>query len=44
MGRPSKPTDGQKVEARRRRAEGATIEELALSYDVGLATISRLSR
>jgi DNA invertase Pin-like site-specific DNA recombinase len=41
MGRPSKPTDAQKVEARR-RAEGATLKELARSYDVGLATISRL--
>jgi hypothetical protein len=42
MGRPSKLTDAQKVEARRRRAEGATLKELAESYDVGLATISRL--
>ena len=44
MGRPSKLTDAQKAEARRRRAEGATLTELARSYDVGLATISRLSR
>lgn len=44
MGRPSKLTDVQKTEARRRRAEGATIKELAKSYNVGLATISRLSR
>ena len=44
MGRPSKLTDTQKAEARRRRAEGATIKELARSYNVGLATISRLSR
>jgi len=44
MGRPSKLTDTQKKEARRRRAEGATIKELAKSYNVGLATISRLSR
>lgn len=44
MGRPSKLTDAQKTEARRRRAEGATIKELAESYNVGLATISRLSR
>src|SRR5271157_3970845 len=44
MGRPSKLTDAQKAEARRRRAEGATLAELARSYDVGLATISRLSR
>jgi DNA-binding CsgD family transcriptional regulator len=34
-------TDAQKVEARR-RAEGATLKELARSHDVGLATISRL--
>jgi DNA invertase Pin-like site-specific DNA recombinase len=43
MGRPPKLTDAQKAEARRRRAEGATLKELAQSYDVGLATISRLS-
>jgi DNA invertase Pin-like site-specific DNA recombinase len=41
MGRPSKLTDAQKAEACRRRAEGATLKELAESYDVGLATISR---
>ena len=44
MGRPCKLTAAQKVEARRRRAEGATLKELAQSYSVGLATISRLSR
>ena len=44
MRRPSKLTDAQKAEARRRRAEGATLTELARSYDVGLATISRFSR
>lgn len=43
MGRPSKLTDAQKVEARCRRAEGATFQELAQRYDVGLATISRLT-
>jgi DNA invertase Pin-like site-specific DNA recombinase len=42
MGRPSKLTHVQKVEARR-RAEGATLKELAESYGVGLATISRLA-
>src|ERR1700730_7858575 len=42
MGRPSKLTEAQKVEARRRRAEGATLKELAESYYGGLATISRL--
>ncbi len=38
MGRPPK----QQKEARRRRAEGATLKELAKSYNVGSATISRL--
>jgi DNA invertase Pin-like site-specific DNA recombinase len=42
MGRPSKLTDLQKAEARRRRAEGATLAELARSYGVGKSTISRL--
>jgi DNA invertase Pin-like site-specific DNA recombinase len=42
MGRPSKLTEAQKAEARRRRAEGATLAELARSYDVGKSTISRL--
>src|ERR1700726_4129285 len=44
MGRPSKLTDAQKAEARRRRAEGATLAELARSYHVGKSTISRLTR
>jgi DNA invertase Pin-like site-specific DNA recombinase len=35
MGRPPKLTDAQKAEARRRRAEGATLAELARSYGVG---------
>ena len=43
MGRPSKLTDAQKAEARRRRAEGATLAELARSYGVGKSTISRLA-
>jgi DNA invertase Pin-like site-specific DNA recombinase len=42
MGRPPKLTDVQKAEARQRRAEGATLKELALSYNVARATISRL--
>jgi DNA invertase Pin-like site-specific DNA recombinase len=42
MGRPSKLTDAQKAEGRRRRAQGATLVELARSYDVGKSTISRL--
>jgi hypothetical protein len=33
MCRPSKLTDAQTAEARRRRAEGATIAELGRSYD-----------
>ena len=43
MGRPPKLTPQQQKEARRRRAEGATLKELAKSYNVGPATISRLS-
>jgi DNA invertase Pin-like site-specific DNA recombinase len=42
MGRPSKLTAAQKAEARRRRAQGATLAELARSYGVGKSTISRL--
>jgi DNA invertase Pin-like site-specific DNA recombinase len=43
MGRPSKLADALKAETRQRRAEGATLKELARSYDVGLATILRLA-
>jgi DNA invertase Pin-like site-specific DNA recombinase len=42
MGRPSALTPQQQAEARQRRAEGATLKELAQSYNVGRATISRL--
>jgi hypothetical protein len=42
MGRPPKLTDAQRAEACR-RAEGARLKELAESYDVGLATISRFT-
>jgi DNA invertase Pin-like site-specific DNA recombinase len=42
MGRPPRLTDAQKAEARRRRAQGATLSELARSYDVSMSTISRL--
>ena len=42
MGRPPKLNLSQQAEARRRRAEGATLTELAKSYNVGVATISRL--
>jgi DNA invertase Pin-like site-specific DNA recombinase len=43
MGRPPKLTPQQQKEARRRRAEGATLKELLKSYNVGRATISRLA-
>jgi DNA invertase Pin-like site-specific DNA recombinase len=43
MGRPPALTQQQQEEARRRRAEGAMLKELAESYNVGRATISRLS-
>jgi DNA invertase Pin-like site-specific DNA recombinase len=43
MGRPSALTLQQQDEARCRRAEGATLRELATSYNVGIATISGLS-
>jgi DNA invertase Pin-like site-specific DNA recombinase len=42
MGRPPALTPQQQAEARKRRAEGATLKELAQSYNVGRATISRL--
>jgi DNA invertase Pin-like site-specific DNA recombinase len=42
MGRPPKLTPQQQKEARQRRAEGATLAELARSYGVGKSTISRL--
>ena len=44
MGRPPKLTPQQQREARRRRAQGETLKELAKSYNVGRATISRLAR
>jgi DNA invertase Pin-like site-specific DNA recombinase len=42
MGRRPKLTEAQQAEARRRRAQGATLAELARSYGVGKSTISRL--
>jgi DNA-binding MurR/RpiR family transcriptional regulator len=36
-------TAAQKAEAQRRRAKGATLAELARSYDVSRSTISRLA-
>ena len=42
MGRPPKLTPQQQKEARQRRVEGATLKELAESYNVGVAPIARL--
>jgi DNA invertase Pin-like site-specific DNA recombinase len=42
MGRPPALTPQQQNEARQRRAEGATLKDLARSYNVGRATISRV--
>jgi DNA invertase Pin-like site-specific DNA recombinase len=39
MGRPAALTPAQQKEATRRRAEGATLQELARSYNVSRATI-----
>jgi DNA invertase Pin-like site-specific DNA recombinase len=44
LGHPPKLTDAQREEARLRRAEGATLKELAQTYDVGLTTIFRISK
>ena len=41
MGRPLALTPQQQAEARQRRADGATLKELAQSYNVGKSTISR---
>ena len=43
MGRKPKLTEAQQAEARNRRAEGATLAELAGSYGVEKSTISRLA-
>jgi DNA invertase Pin-like site-specific DNA recombinase len=43
MGRPPKLTPAQKAEARKRRAQGATLAALARSYHMGKSTISRLT-
>ena len=43
LGRPPRLTPQQATEARRRRADGATLKELADSYNVSKATISRLT-
>jgi DNA invertase Pin-like site-specific DNA recombinase len=44
MGRPPALTLTQRKEATRRRAQGATLQELAHSYDVGISTIRRATR
>ena len=41
MGRPFKLTDHQKREAIKRRNQGETLADVARSYDVSQATISR---
>src|SRR3954452_18244920 len=43
MGRPPSLTAAQQKEATKRRAAGATLRELAHSYNVSRATISRLT-
>ena len=43
MGRPPSLTPEQKKEAIRRREHGETLAELARSYNVSRATISRLT-
>ena len=40
MGRPASLTPAQQKEATRRRSQGATLQELADSYNVGISTIS----
>jgi DNA invertase Pin-like site-specific DNA recombinase len=42
MGRKPKLTEVQQAEARKRRAQGATLAELTRSYGVGKSTISHL--
>ena len=44
MGRKPKLTEAQQNEATRRRAEGATLDELARSYNVGISTIRLATR
>jgi len=42
MGRPPALTAQQQAEARQRRQDSATLKELADSYNVSMATVSRL--
>ena len=44
MGRPPSLTPAQQKEATRRRAQGATLKELADSYDRSISTMSRATR
>ena len=44
MGRPPALTAQQQAEARQRRQNGATLKELAESYNVGISTIARLAK
>jgi DNA invertase Pin-like site-specific DNA recombinase len=44
MGRPPSLTPTQQKEATRRRAQGATLQELADSYDRSISTMRRLTR
>jgi DNA invertase Pin-like site-specific DNA recombinase len=44
MGRPPSLTAAQQTEATRRRAQGATLQELADSYDRSIATMRRNTR
>jgi DNA invertase Pin-like site-specific DNA recombinase len=44
MGRPPALTPEQRKEATQRRARGATLQELARSYNVGISTILRATR
>jgi DNA invertase Pin-like site-specific DNA recombinase len=44
MGRPPALTSAQQKEATQRRARGATLDELARSYNVGISTIRRVTR
>ena len=44
MGRPPSLTAAQQKEATRRRAEGATLQELAESYDRSISTMGRATR
>jgi DNA invertase Pin-like site-specific DNA recombinase len=44
MGRPPSLTPEQRKEATKRRAQSATLQELAHSYNVGISTIRRVKR